>query len=399
MHDYLKERLPKFMLPAVIVALDALPLTAVGKIDRTRLRSIEATPPAEQSRPVAARDDIEKRLVEIVRIILGGREVSVTDNIFDLGVDSLAAAHLLAEIEVAFGRDLSISSLLKAPTVEKLAALLASGEEPARRSSVVAIQPGGSRPPFFCVHNIGGSILPFRALAGHLGEDQPFYGIQGVRTDEDQKSIKSIEELAEDYLKEVRAVQPGGPYFLGGHSFGGMVAFEMARRLHAAGESVGLLALFDTYGPGYPKLLPIPKRLPAYMARLKQQPARRWLPTALDEIGKRIEKAAWGLSYRYCLRRGRRLPERLQNGTTPAFLYAMARYTPRDYGGKITLFRAEIAREVVLKDELLGWGNIKTRGIEIYDVPGRHQIVVNEPHVRTLADKLKDVLDKATNLH
>jgi thioesterase domain-containing protein len=327
------------------------------------------------------------------RTVLRRREVGVADDIFELGADSLAAAHLLAAIDAEFGKDLSISSLLNAPTVEKLSAVLTSDAEIAPRSSAVAIQPNGSRPPFFCVHNIGGSILPFRALAGHLGEDQPFYGIQAFGTDQDPASLKSIEELARDYLKEVRALQPRGPYFLGGHSFGGIVAFEMARQLRGQGEPVGLLALFDTYGPGYPKLLPFSKRLPAHLARLRLQPARTWPATVLEEMRKRIEKARWSLTYRYCLRRGRPLPSRLQNGTPPAFLYAMARYTPLDYDGKITLFRAEVAREAVLKDELLGWGNIRTAGVEIYDIPGRHQVVINEPHVRVLADCLRAALD------
>jgi amino acid adenylation domain-containing protein len=393
LHDYLKQRLPKFMLPASIVALGALPLTAVGKIDRRALQSIETPTLEGATSDSPARGELERRLLELFRAVLDLREVGVADDIFELGADSLAVAHLLAAIDSEFGKDISISSLLNAPTAEKLSALLTSDAEIAPHSPAVAIQPRGSRPPFFCVHNIGGSILPFRALAGYIGEDQPFYGIQAFRTDRDPASLKSVEELAGDYLKELRALQPRGPYFLGGHSFGGIVAFEMARQLRIHGEQVGLLALFDTYGPGYPKLLPLGKRLAAHLSRLKLQPARTWPATVLDEIKKRIEKAAWSLTYQYCLRRGRPLPERLQNGTRPAFLYAMARYTPRDYDGKITLFRAEVAREAVLKDELLGWGNIRTAGMEIYDVPGRHQVVVNEPHVRVLAERLRAALD------
>ena len=154
---------------------------------------------------------------------------------------------MMRRIEKLFGKSLPITVLFQAPTIEKLAQLLRQSGWSPTWSSLVACRQPGSSPPFFCVHGIGGLVIGFRDLARHLGPDQPMYGFQAQGTDGKHPILTRVEEMAAHYLQELRTVQPHGPYYLGGLSFGGWVAYEMAQQLRADGEQVGLLALIDTY--------------------------------------------------------------------------------------------------------------------------------------------------------
>src|SRR6185295_19030205 len=146
-----------------------------------------------------------------------------------------------------------LATLFQAPTVARLAAVIEKDWTPAW-SSLVEIQPGGSRPAFFCVHALGGNVVEYYELARHLGEEQPFYGLQSQGFDGKRSPHTRVEDMAAHYIKELRELQPEGPYFIGGRSLGGMVAFEMAQQLRAQGQTIGLLALLDTYPSGYAKL-------------------------------------------------------------------------------------------------------------------------------------------------
>ncbi|HEY8602499.1 MAG TPA: amino acid adenylation domain-containing protein, partial [Thermomicrobiales bacterium] len=254
---FLKGSLPEYMIPAVCTWLDALPLTPNGKVDRRALPAVAAVATAS-AEPQGPRDDLERQLVAIWEATLGVAPIGVTDNFFDLGGHSLVAVRLFARIEAAFGRKLPLATLFAAPTIGELAALLREQGWVASWSSLVALQPRGNHPPFFCVHAIGGNVLKFRALAAHLGPDQPLYGLQARGLDGQEPPATHVEEMAANYLAEIRQVQPHGPYFLGGQCFGGMVALEMARQVQVAGERVALLAMFDDYAPGYTKLLSRP---------------------------------------------------------------------------------------------------------------------------------------------
>src|SRR5260370_26293793 len=191
-------------------------------------------------------DATTRQLARIWQDLLGVKSIGRDQNYFDLGGDSPLAVQLFAQIEKVFGVKLPLATLFDAPTIEELARILGREASAPRWSPLVAIQPAGSRPPFFCIHGAGGNVLIYRDLSQNLGPDQPFYGLQSPGLDGSRPPLTRIEEMAALYVKEIRTVQPYGPYFLGGYCMGGTIAYEMAQQLRAQGEQVGLLALVDT---------------------------------------------------------------------------------------------------------------------------------------------------------
>jgi thioesterase domain-containing protein/acyl carrier protein len=243
--------LPSYMVPSAIVVMDALPLTPNGKIDRRALPSPSEDRGDVEVEYVAPRDDVETRLVGLWEDVLGIRGIGVTDEFWDLGVDSLAAAHLFTAVERAFERKLPLAPVFQAPSIEKLAALIRAGGRNESHSSLVVIQAGGERAPVYCIHGGAGTVLHLRDLARHLGPDQPFYGLQCRGLYGGARPITSIPAMAKAYIRDIRSVQPTGPYRLLGYCLGGVIAYEMAQQLRAAGEEVELLGMLSTVAPSY----------------------------------------------------------------------------------------------------------------------------------------------------
>jgi phthiocerol/phenolphthiocerol synthesis type-I polyketide synthase E len=192
------------------------------------------------------RDSTEASLNGIWREQLGVDAVNPDDNFFDLGGDSSIAVRIFAQIDQIFGIKLPLATLYDAPTVRELALILRGEVASSGWSPLVAIQPLGSRPPLFCMHGAGGTVLMYRDLSRHLGDDQPFYGLQCQGLDGSCAPLTKIEEMAAVYVREIRKVQPQGPYFIAGYCMGGTVAYEVAQQFQQQGETVALLALFDT---------------------------------------------------------------------------------------------------------------------------------------------------------
>jgi acyl carrier protein len=220
------------MMPMAFVVLDSLPLTASGKLNRRALPE----PPSFNEHPTtktsAAQSTTEKLLAKIWSEVLGIKEVGVDDNFFELGGHSLLAVLLFSRIQKYFGKRLPLATLFQAPTVARLAAVIQNEGTPGW-SSLVPIQPAGTKPPFFCIHAKGGNVLEYYDLARHLGADQPFYGLQALGLDPGREAHTCIADMAAHYIKEIREIQPAGPYFLGGRSMGGTIAFEMACQLRS----------------------------------------------------------------------------------------------------------------------------------------------------------------------
>ncbi|HEV3003090.1 MAG TPA: alpha/beta fold hydrolase, partial [Pirellulales bacterium] len=195
---------------------------------------------APSSEFVAPRDAIERTLAAVWSDLTGREKVGVRDNFFELGGDSLMAVRLMAEVERQFGRKLPLVWLFQDPTLERLADVLRSGDQPA--VCLVPIRPrrAGSRPPLFCAHPAGGTVFCYRELARLLADDQPVYGLQARGIDGREPPRARLEEMAADYVAEIRKAQPVGPYWLLGWSLGGLIVFEMARQLAAAGQRTGL---------------------------------------------------------------------------------------------------------------------------------------------------------------
>ena len=210
LRQFLGQKLPGYMVPSTVTALESFPLTPNGKIDRKALPEPSRERSAELEL-VAPRTPLEKQLAGIWERELGISPIGVTDNFFDLGVTSIVAASLFAAIEHALGDDLPLGGIFRAPTIEALARLLESGESKSRWTSLVPIQPAGSQPPIFCVHGGGGTILHLAPLARALGEDQPFYGLQSRGLYGGVVPPSSVEDMATHYMSEMRQVHPGGP--------------------------------------------------------------------------------------------------------------------------------------------------------------------------------------------
>src|SRR5207253_4616780 len=195
------------------ISLAALPVTLNGKLDRKALPSSGKGSIEVLRKHVAPRNDTERRLINIWQEVLGIPSISVDDNFFDVGGNSLLAVRLFTRIEKTFHIKLPLATLIEAQTVEQLAGVLS---ENVRRSwsPLVEMQPKGSRPPFFCVHGASGNVLIYRDLSRHLGTDQPFYGLQAQGLDGTAECLTTVVDMAALDISEIRRVQPEWPYLI-----------------------------------------------------------------------------------------------------------------------------------------------------------------------------------------
>jgi len=383
LRSFLREKLPEYMLPSIFVTLRSMPLTPNGKVDRRALPAPDRAELASTGTFAAHKDAVESQLVKIWESVLGVRPIGVTDNYFELGGHSLLAVKLMNRIEEAFGKTLPIATLLQAPTIEQLAAILRRKGESAPWSCLVPIQTSGSKPPFFCIHGINGTVVRFHDLSRYLGSDQPFYGLQAQGLDIGQACHTRTEEMASHYLKEIRSVQSQGPYFIGGYSLGGVIAFEMAQQLAAQGEEDTVVVLFDAHFPG--RKSPSISRKAALLTALRVPASQRWtylsriLTAPLRAIHRKVHVA--------------RLPrnsKRVRN----TCLRAESEYTPQPYSGRVILFRSNHEPLGQVSDPRAGWREYATRGLEIHEIAGNHENILLEPQVRFVAQRLKVCLDE-----
>lgn len=367
----------------------------------------------DQTKPeevyVAPRNSTELQLTKIWEQLLDIEPISARDNFFELGGDSLLALRLFTQIEQTFGKNLSLATLLQAPTVEQLASVLDRETESAAWISLVPIQPDGDKPPLFCVHGNGANVLAFQHLVRHLGSEQPFYGLQARGVDGKQEPLWRIEDMAAAYIKEVRTLQPQGPYFLGGFSSGGLVAFEMARQLQQQGEKVAFLGLLDTFVPSSFKPVPFRQRLSRHWRNLFRFGPKH----PLKMIKKSYLRAYSRTSCKFYQSLGLAWfdwpPQVKRRYVTICIRRAVKTYVPQVYSGKVTLFRANeppmgwyyYGRDFPTPDDWYdrdpqhGWGDLAAGGLEIYDVAGNHGSMLKEIHVGSLTEKLRACLERA----
>lgn len=396
LRSFLKERLPEYMLPTAFVVLDALPLTANGKVDRRALPAPEQTRTDLDKAFVAPRTTLELQLAKMWEKLLGIRPLGVTDNFFELGGHSLLAVRLFDRIEKAFGKNLPLATLFQAPTIKQLAAILSQEGWQTSWTSLVELKAGGSRPPFFCAH---GGFFFYSDLLRYVDADQPFYGVQPEGLGKKQARHARVEEIAAHYVKEMRQLQPEGPYYLGGFSFAGWIAFEMAQQLYAAGEKVGLLVLFDSFGPGYPKFIPMAQRVGCHienLTRLGVKEKLRYVRGSARTARAKVESKVREFTYKTYLRVMDPLPRSLLMVVGDARVSAlMSSYVPQIYPGRITLFRAAVQPVGCYYDAESGWGGLAAAGVDVREIPGGHGTLLQEPHVRGLAEELNPCLQEA----
>jgi thioesterase domain-containing protein/acyl carrier protein len=378
--------------------MEQMPLTANGKVDRRALPALNESKFEQQERFIAPRDTLELRLAQIWEEVLGVRPVGVKDSFFELGGHSLLAVRLMARIHKSLEKELPVATLLQTQTIEGLAKVVRQQTGTLPWSSLIAIQPLGSNPPFFCVHPAGGNVLCYSDLSRHLGMNRPFYGLQAQGLDGKMSPRNRIEEMAAAYVEELQAIQTEGPYLLGGWSMGGSVAFEMARQLSQQGQQVALLALFDSQAPlAAPPVTDIDEEgLLRQFAHDLERLLGAELSLTFDEPGQRGPEEQLAYLLEQALKTDALPPDlgRVQlDGLFQVFkanARAMLNYEPRLYPGRIVLFQADEPLAGAPEDYTKGWEELAAEGVELRPVPGNHYTMIKEPHVRVLAGSLSD---------
>jgi pyochelin synthetase len=405
--EHLRGKLPEYMVPAAVVILDRFPLTPNGKVDRKTLPAPARSAAEAGTASVMSRDSLDLQLIKLWEKVLNVRPIGLQDNFFDLGGNSLGAVRLFAEMRKLFGRSFSLSILFQAPTVEKLADIIRKDGWSPRWSSLIPIQPGGSKPPFFCVHGGGGNVLIYRELARHLGADYPFYGLQARGLDGSGDYLTTTEAMAESYLSEIRELQPEGPYYLGGFCMGGQVAVEIAQRLVRDGQQVNLLFVIDTHNfNGIPpqftlreKVGNLGQKIKFHSSNVRHLGVKSQLAYLREKskiaVRREIERLRVKIVHLFHLN-----PHRdAVRGTQEEFIEdindrAFLAYKPVVYPGKMTICKPR-RNYAFLRDPFNGWGEIAAGGLEVVELPSDPGGIFIEPYVQTLAEKLKQQIDQA----
>jgi amino acid adenylation domain-containing protein len=400
LREGLRQRLPEHIVPTGWVELEQLPLTASGKLDRRALPA-----PGRESRRnyIAPRNEKEERLAEIWSQVLRVERIGVEDNFFDLGGHSLLAVRLCAAIRNRMNCDLSLIDVFQYPTIAKMAQQTETPAADSRLQILVPINPLTSGTPFFCIHAIGGHVLSYSQLARELGQDLPFYGLQSPPSGSSYGPLETVEQMASVYNKEIRRIQAHGPYLLGGWSMGGLVAFEMARQLRAQGETIALLALFDTYPPSGNRSRHVPADSPEMLALFALEMARsigqdasalqsQFAELTLEEQQKLVMDE---LIRAEVIARDHAETEfnRMLN-LYMRNLLAMQLYTPSTQEQNILLFKAaEGENPRAIAEE---WKKLSGGRVELHLLPGNHYTILQRPALIDLASILKSRIERGT---
>jgi amino acid adenylation domain-containing protein len=386
----LRAVLPDFMVPARYVTLERLPVTPNGKLDRRALPEPGGERPDLGGSFTVPRDEIERSLASIWEDVLGVAPIGVDDNFFDLGGDSIRAVRMCASVRKTLETIVPQTALLRAPTIASFARIVRGEAEFSSDSALLTVQSGGAEDPIFLVHGLSGGILFSWDIARELGPDRPFYAIEGVPRADYVPGRVRIEDLASEYLDLVRTVRPNGPYTICGFSFGGLVAFEMARQLEGRGEEVAFLGLIDAHAPGYPKIHPLVRRVGEHYTALHEMPREEWP----SYFAKRLRYVRSAIRNR--IQRSEKQRESKTAPTTTqmyeAFRVAARTYAPSAYSGETHLFRADLRIPVRNPDPQHGWGTFVTGPLRVSPIPGHHLNCVREPNIAVLARTLADAL-------
>jgi thioesterase domain-containing protein/acyl carrier protein len=398
LRSFLKQKLPDYMVPAAIVVLESFPLTPNGKLDRRALPAPDTSSFVAASF-VAPRDEIEGQLAQIWSEILNIHPVGVKDNFFDLGGHSISAVQLMGKIKQQFGKTLPLTALFPSATIEELAERLQTETDAPTHPCIVPIQPNGNKSPFFCVHPAWGHVLCYVNLSRYLGDEQPFYGLRAIGFDEGEEPLTQVEDMASLYIEGMRTVQPEGPYQVGGWSFGGVVAFEIAQQLHKMGQEVSRLALLDSY---MPLLLDKNKKIDdVYLVGVLSRVFGGMYGQDNLVTPEELEGLSIPEQIEYITDKARKVnifPAEVEGQDNRRIvdvlvgtLKATYAYQRQPYPGKVTVFRAQ-EKHIMAPDPTLVWVELfavlAAKEIEIIKVPGSHYTFVLEPNLPVLAERL-----------
>lgn len=378
----LKERLPEYMVPAFYIFLDEFPRLPNGKVARALLPAPTKTAGNVSRKVILPANARQLLLVQTWEEILGVSPVSTDDNFFDLGGHSLLAMAISSRVEKRTGKHISLADFYRHPTVERLTVHLDHLDPDKPVPAIEEIQPDGGRPLLFCAPSLFD-------LSRHLGADQPFYGASKISLEQMLDAKTPLEKIAARYVTELTQLQRNGPFFLTGHSFGGVVAYEMARQLVASGRTVGLLVLID---PDPPR--PFPKdtyrftRFAFHIAKLMKLPLmekKNHFLRNLKNIANRSLPATMVSEHEKWMREFYRKTGEIQE-----------LYYPKPFRGSAVMFLAKDVhwRFSPRTDPRNDWTRMVEGSLDIFEVDGNHESVVTEPHIQSLAGKIKDSLTR-----
>ena len=404
--ENLSKILPEYMMPNVIVALSELPRLVNGKIDRKALPDVFLEAGDEGVRISATdhhsfqapRDFLERQLAEIWQTTLGIERISIKANFFSLGVGSLAALRLITKLNRYYAMDLGLASLISNSTIESIASLIRERHSVGRESSLVPVKTSGSLPPLFIVHGVGGNIINLIGLIQRLGDDQPVYAIQSQSLLSGQPALLRLEDIATHYVRDLRKIQPHGPYFLLGYSFGGTMVLEMAHQLCSAGEKVALLGMLDSRSRSYEKKhrrsMTVNTKLELRVKRLIGNTNRLTWSDRVTYVASKLRTRCIRFLCRLAVKVGvRQIPSFLKSAYDVNYV-AMLNYVPKPYRGGLVLFRAS-EQDYTSASQDLGWKELFVEGVEVHEITGDHERIFLEPSVDILAMELRNVLHRA----
>ncbi len=411
---YLEKQLPDYMIPATFQVLDRLPLTPSEKVDRKALPAPNSERPELRTAFEEPRSPIEESLTGILAELLGLEQVGIHDSFFELGGHSLLATRFISRIGKTLQVELPLQKVFEIPTIAAMAGWIekhSRGEKIAPYilpDCVLPLQQGKpeTKPLFFCVHPAGGSPLCYLDLARYMGPDQPFYGFQSPGLLDNQEPLKSIEEMAALYVEAMCMVQPNGPYFIGGWSAGGPIAFEMGRLLEEQNQNVALLALLDTgllNGNGQTRsrnplnvisdvtgFLRIISQVKAPISYQEFRHIGQWVGVSLPESFGKIRQR--DLSGKLKFLQSLMVDVARSVRVFKCNSQAVYNYVPTPYRGQIILFRSATDNENdfwIKNLQRLAFG-----GLECYNISGNHMsIILNEDNTKILAKRLRACLD------
>jgi surfactin family lipopeptide synthetase C len=432
---FLKNKLPAYMLPSTFVVLETLPVNASGKIARQQLPAPDLTRQQSGHQYIKPNNPLQYQLVQIWEELFDRRPIGIRDNFFELGGHSLLPVRMMTRLEQVLGKKLPLATLFKGATIEHLSEVLVKEQLAGNRAPLVAVQPEGSKQPFFYLHgDFQGGGMYCLSLARHLESEQPFYAIQPHGL-EGESIPKTIEEMAADHVKTLRAFQPVGPYQLGGHCNGGLLAFEMARQLQTLGQEVNLLVLVCTTGINARHInlqkvvnhycsvqgLDIDKQQDLF---LKAREFSMRLSSIWQYCSRGLKKLAqWSIPEHmaFVRRKGRQslqvladlfsqakrnnrtqaanpgkalqAIEDLSQYSNKAYARAMSSYVPQKYVGQVTLFWPQEWVTDTSDDPAVGWRDVAT-DVDLHIVPGGHLTCLIQ-HTEELAKHLQSCLNTA----
>lgn len=401
--EQLIHHLPAYMVPNDFIFVESVPLTLSGKVDRNALPR-PAFNQGVQRKYVAPLTDVEKIVADIWTDVLGVEQVGIYDDFFELGGHSLTAVRMMSQLEKETGRRLPLAILFEHSTVESLSYALKMDAKFITWNSLVPLKPGGNKTTLYIVHGGGLNVLLFNTLARNMHPDQPVYALQAKGLNGIDEPLNRMEDIAAHYIDEIVNHNPEGPYALAGYSFGGIIAFEMAKQMQTMGKEVRILALFDTYAETTEKFDSKLKKLYKKVRFLVMQILFTFVLLAEDFVGTVKYKTAsvrmklvrlwWKISRR------ERTEDQIGffgyiNKIDEKNLEASANYVLTPYDGAVDLFKAK-KRTFYMDDfTYMGWKKFALKGVRVHEIPGEHNYIFAPPNDKYFANILQKCLDEA----